>query len=398
MMNGDSITVARRRIRSFREKNSSEIAALLSGRMPDFVTRPRSGSPEGPIVFVFHAVHPDTFESQLKYLSQNSYRALRLDEAVDAIRNRKWPQRSVLLTFDDATSTFWVYALPLLQRYRMPATLFAIAGLVPDGKSSRPTLNERWAGAVTDATLEDAVAAEPLCNWEELRACAGSGWVDVQSHSLTHSRIPVASTVIDVQAPGYPVGPYANSDLPLSSLDHPRSPNRKLRPGAPVFAYDSRFSDAPRFLLHPDRESEMIDYVHSRGGEEFFTRPGWRKRWFRKFGTDQRDYGTFETKQQQSDAIEHELSESRKLLEERLGSKVADFCLPWFGSGMLAAKLALVTGYRSFFFGVNRMPVLPDGLIGIPRVSEHYCMRLPGTGRVSLGQVWLERLRQFKQG
>ena len=393
MLAGETVPTLRRRLRLFREKNGDELSALLAGRMPRFVTRtPTVLDSTHPIVLVFHDVEPESFERKLRYLALNRYRVLDLDEAVAAIAGRGWPKRSVLLTFDDATSSFWTYALPLLKRYRMPATLFAIPGLVADG-TRRPTLTDRWAGKVTDEALERARVAEPLCNWAELEQCVASGLVDVQCHSLTHSRIPISSSVIDVQTPHYAVGAYANSDLPLSSLDDPLAPTRELRLGAPVFGYASRLADRPRFLLDTAREREMIDFVAQCGGTEFFAAPDWRKTWLREFGVDQAAHGRFETETEQTEAIERELVESKRLLEERLGASVQDLCLPWYGCGDRAAAIAAKCGYRSLFFGVNRRPKVPESLVAVPRVSEQYCLRLPGSGRVTLGSVWLQRLR-----
>lgn len=396
MLNSEAVPALRRRLRSFREKNGDELGALIAGRMPAFVTRlPTILDSVHPIVLVFHDVEPHGFEAQLKYLAANDYRVLHLDDAIEALASRSWPRRSVLLTFDDATTSFWTYALPLLKRYRMPATLFAIPGLVSEG-DPRPSLSDRWAGAVTDDALLAGIARDPLCNWQELKSCADSGLVDIQCHSLTHSRIPIGSSVIDVQTPWFGVGTYGNTDLPLSSLDDPESPTRELRPGAPVFRYDSRLCKRPRFLLDAGREREMIEFVATRGGDEFFDQPDWRKRWLGEFGVDQSAYGRFESVGEQDSAIRRELVESKRILEERLGFPVQDLCLPWYDCGERVARIASESGYRSLFFGVNRQPALPEGLIGIPRVSEQYCHRLPGSGRVTLGSIWMDRLRKAK--
>ena len=396
MLTGEAVPTLRRRLRLFREKNGDELGALFAGRMPRFVTRtPTILDSAHPIVLVFHDVEPVSFEQQLSYLAVNRYRVLDLEEAVAAVAGHGWPRRSVLLTFDDATSSFWTYALPLLRRYRMSATLFAIPGLVAEGRP-RPSLNDRWAGEVTDGQLEQARESDPLCNWAELERCVESGLVDVQCHSLTHSRIPISSSVIDVQTPQFSVGAFANSDIPLSSLDDPEMPSRELRLGAPVFGYASRFSESRRFLLEPAREREMIDFVAQRGGDQFFVAPDWRKSWLHEFGVDQAAYGRFETESEQDAAIERELVESKRLLEERLGIAAQDLCLPWYGCSAKVARIAADSGYRSLFFGVNRLPKVPEGLIAIPRVSEQYCLRLPGSGRVTLGSVWLDRLRKAR--
>ncbi|MEA3278649.1 MAG: polysaccharide deacetylase family protein [Pseudomonadota bacterium] len=69
------------------------------------------------------------FASQMGFLSRFGYRVLDLDDALRCLRGEEpVPPRAVVLTFDDAYEGFIEYALPALERYGFPATVYAISG------------------------------------------------------------------------------------------------------------------------------------------------------------------------------------------------------------------------------------------------------------------------------
>lgn len=176
-------------------------------------------------------VPADLFEQQLRLL-RDSFQPISLAEllAYRAAR-RAPPPRSVVLTFDDGYRNVLTSALPLLQRYGMPASLFVVTGRVGSRfalDALEPLLLDTpqraldWRGAhyplgslparlraaqalaVRLETLGDglddelrglraALAAAPpepdddrdLLTWDEVRALANAG-VDVGSHGQWH--------------------------------------------------------------------------------------------------------------------------------------------------------------------------------------------------------------------
>ena len=95
----------------------------------------------GPAVRERDTFHPnlelfvseDEFEKQMRHLSHH-YNCLGLDEAVDLLRERKLPRRSVVVTFDDGYRDN-LLALPILDRYRVPATIYITTGAIDRSRS-----------------------------------------------------------------------------------------------------------------------------------------------------------------------------------------------------------------------------------------------------------------------
>lgn len=108
-------------------------------------------------------VRKDAFEQQMKYLKENGYRVVTLDDLFDFLEFLKpLPQKAVVLTFDDGWQGVYSIAFPILIKYGFPATLFVYTDLI---NGSSKTLN--WAQV---AELE-------------------RGGVDIQCHTKSHRNL-----------------------------------------------------------------------------------------------------------------------------------------------------------------------------------------------------------------
>jgi peptidoglycan/xylan/chitin deacetylase (PgdA/CDA1 family) len=97
------------------------------------------------------------------------FRSVSLADWSAAIHHRRpLPERSVIITFDDAFKSFTTYALPALKKYGFSAVVFVVC---------------RYAGATNawDADVEHV----PLLDWQEIRELAALG-IEFGSHSMTH--------------------------------------------------------------------------------------------------------------------------------------------------------------------------------------------------------------------
>jgi len=80
-------------------------------------------------------VDPRTFERQMAFLAAER-RVIALPELVDTIAaGRASPADTVCITFDDGYRDNLTVAAPILERYRLPATLFLATGFVERGEA-----------------------------------------------------------------------------------------------------------------------------------------------------------------------------------------------------------------------------------------------------------------------
>lgn len=137
---------------------------------------------------------PETFEEHMAYLARRKYRALAADEFLEFLQGKRaLDGRCVLITFDDGYLDNYVYAYPILKRYGLKATIFAITGLVGEG----PARLHLGAGKSLPATpdhracktaVAEGRADEVMLRWSEIEAMEASGAVEIHSHTHSHVR------------------------------------------------------------------------------------------------------------------------------------------------------------------------------------------------------------------
>ena len=80
---------------------------------------------------------PELFAEHLQYLKDNNFRVVPLPEITQKLRhNELLPDKTVVITFDDAYISIYKTALPLLRKHQFPFTVFVNTGAV-DQKQSR---------------------------------------------------------------------------------------------------------------------------------------------------------------------------------------------------------------------------------------------------------------------
>lgn len=99
------------------------------------------------------------FESQMKYLKENGFHVISLDQLLDFIDYREpIPEKSVAITFDDAWGSIYDIAFPVLKKYGFPATFFIYTDFIGGGKAM---------------------------SWEQIQTLSEQGF-DIQCQTKTH--------------------------------------------------------------------------------------------------------------------------------------------------------------------------------------------------------------------
>ena len=117
------------------------------------------------------AVSPKNFSEQIKYISEN-FPVKRFDEC--------WDHRelSFVITFDDGYADNLYNALPVLQKFNVPATIFVTPGFT-DSDREFP-----WDGGNTPARPEYRQLSQA-----ELRQLSQEQLITLGSHTLTHQQL-----------------------------------------------------------------------------------------------------------------------------------------------------------------------------------------------------------------
>ncbi len=116
-------------------------------------------------------LHPNLLEEQFKFLKATGYKTVRLDQFYAYINGKKpsdFPDKPILLTFDDGSKTHLEVLVPLLKKYGFTASIFIYPSIISSGKKYYMT-------------------------WEELNKALDSGVLDLGSHTLYHPKLPTMS-------------------------------------------------------------------------------------------------------------------------------------------------------------------------------------------------------------
>jgi peptidoglycan/xylan/chitin deacetylase (PgdA/CDA1 family) len=139
----------------------------------DVLRRP----PPGVVVLIYHRVGggsgtavdlaPELFDEQMAVLAEGRS-VVTLEAALTELAGSPSvpAARRVVITFDDGTADFVDVALPILERHRLPATLYAATAFIDGGR----------------AFPDDGTPV----SWSALRDACATGLVDVGSHTHSH--------------------------------------------------------------------------------------------------------------------------------------------------------------------------------------------------------------------
>jgi len=110
----------------------------------------------------------ELFAAHMKYLRDNGYTTVNLNEALEAMMTGRNGVKRVVITFDDGFRDFYTHAFPILAEHNFKATMFIVSGL---------TGNE---------TVR--AAGKEYLTWGEVREIRGHG-IQIGSHTVNHPEL-----------------------------------------------------------------------------------------------------------------------------------------------------------------------------------------------------------------
>ena len=115
-----------------------------------------------------YMISPDLFENDLKYLKDNGYNTIVIQDLLDYFeKGTPLPDNPVMLTFDDGYYNNYYYAYPLLQKYNSKAIISPI-GYTADAEQGTGDKNPAYS----------------QCDWNEYKEMVESGLVEIQNHTF----------------------------------------------------------------------------------------------------------------------------------------------------------------------------------------------------------------------
>lgn len=346
--------------------------------------------PGSPLVTYYHSVAPapfegwplrfltmgsDRFEQEMKLIVERKWKSVFMDEWW-SIRNRAAPSsgNEIAITFDDGLLDNWVYAYPIVLKYGLKMTLFVCPELVEATDRVRPNLEDVWSGK---HKAEDLVGLGQL-SWGELRAMQRSGHVDVQSHTMTHTKHIVSGELRGVYYGGfegyYPaLNTYSLPEKPRYMADPHFS--QRITIGMPLFEENSAV--IARKVTIDDAFMYEAAALVKQHELEWEGRTAYELRLkelhgrYKAKGALVKSEETFD---EQVDRVEYEIITSKRIIEKELDKPVRFLCWPHGGNSEATHVVAKQAGYLATTVGKmhthrwdhDRIPRTGTGWAGSP--------------------------------
>lgn len=314
------------------------------------------------------------FEDQMRWLKKYGFVTVTLSDLYDYIFNEKrLPKKSVILTFDDGYADIWIFAYPIMKKYGFKGTVFVNPEFVDTRDIIRKRLDE-----VGSASAIEPRDIRGFLSWQEMAEAEMEGVFDIQAHAMTHTWYPTTDRIIDFRHPGDTyIWMTWNGNIerkPFLQLDD----EDLIKWGDPVYEHGKSLS-SPRFFPNEKIAISIREHVSQHGGREFFDRPDWKETLFNKAEILKRDQdtGRYESEEEYRKRLRTELSESKRIIEEKLEKKVDYMCWPGGSGTETGTLIAKEIGYK-MSTTANDMPLsVRTRLSNIPSQKSDRVARIP---------------------
>jgi len=290
------------------------------------------------------------FKLHLEYFKKKGYQSLFLSEYFDVIKQKE-KGKYFVLTFDDGYLDNYIYVYPLLKEYGFKGTIFISPEFVDGSSKKRKTLFDYWNN---NATLKE-IDNWGFLNWEEMREMVKSGVIDIQSHTMTHTKYFVSDKLIDFHHPGVDSLYYIGNLFPERKPYYIINPEfETLLPyGYPVFEQKSAVTTLkidinPLFIDKIVQAFKDIDWAQPYNFNTLYEKV---KNIYIDFREGNEIIKCIEGESEYKKRVYNELKESKDLLENKLDKKIEFLCWPHGDNNAFTHQTALEVGYKATTLG-----------------------------------------------
>ncbi|MCU0285005.1 MAG: polysaccharide deacetylase family protein [Acidobacteria bacterium] len=314
---------------------------------------------KSPIIF-YHSVAPaknpawfrNYLTLELKYFQDHLrlWNTLKLKTAfLDTYfrMNEEQASKHIFITFDDGYLDNWIYVFPMLKKYKIKATIFINPEFVDTQNTVRKNLDDYWSNR---AGLDD-INRWGFLSWEEMFIMLASGWVDIQSHTLTHTKYFVSDKITGFHHPGsdclHAVGNLFPEKKPYYIED--RSFENAIPYGYPLFEEGAALT-AQKITINDDFNREVaaalgkIDW-HSPVDRDTGKLSRQIEPIYRCYRQNDNLVIGKETIEQYQLRVEEEIGRAKEVIEKSLMKRVDFCCWPFGDTDDYCHEKAMELGY-----------------------------------------------------
>ena len=299
-------------------------------------------------------IHPyitmplNLFQRHMKLIKNLGMKTIFMDDLYSHLNGeKKLPFNALNIHFDDGYLDNFVFAFPLLKKYKLKATIWVNPEFVDNSdRRIRPTLEDYWNG---NKTLNELNEYDGVLNWEEMKLMEQSGLVEIQSHTMTHTKYPISDKIVDFYSPTTKID-WLHWNLFPEDKPYFFTKSKKDIPfGYPIY------ESAPSNIAQKCEESgeltkEIVEYVNNNGGKNFFNKNNWKEELFSISSNFKGNKSVTYIRESEKDfklRVKSELLESKRIIENNLDKKVYHVCWPFGKYNDDVLKLATECGYKT---------------------------------------------------
>lgn len=286
------------------------------------------------------------FEDQLKYFSKH-FKVISLDDYYNIVNGLSEPiPNALVITFDDGYLDNWIWAYPLIKKYGLKATIFVSPEYVDQKNGVRPNLEDFW----NKNASGDEIRQWGYLNWDEMRIMQNSGIIDIESHTMTHTKYPVSDKIVGFHHPASD-SLYTIANLfPEKKPYHISDPSfqNSLPFGYPIFEEASAVN-ARKVFINPEFINDCVDKLknHDLTNYAFDAVKTLVDLIYQEYQAKKNMVISRETDSAYQSRVTYEVATSKKIIGDQLGKTVNFLCWPHGDNNQYAHDIAIKAGYKA---------------------------------------------------